>query len=1009
MFYRLLLLILIAGSSLLAEPSIAEVQQAVSQNPALLETPQAKALMQEKGVTIDEINQKLSDTTTNVESEQTTSDIVENDIETTISEKTADEENLNRGSKIAKRINPFSYKTEVNIRTEAGAKQQSANLSKLTRYSASFYANKNTLDVSSLPTPDDYIVSTGDTIGIHIYGDRDTNYKLTIRNDGTLEVPYIGPIKIAGMTFVEAQKHLMLQLKSNFKNSDMTINIDKYSTIQVTLIGDVKSPGVYNLSSFSRVKDLLIVAKGVRETGSVREIIVKRNSKVIAKLDFYDLLFKGNTTDSLLLKQGDVVVIQKAEKLVSIDGYVNNTSIFELKDNESLEKLIEYAGGMKPDAAKAEIKIDRYSDNSKFETFKVSYEDSKNFQMKNGDKVYIYPLDFSAKNSINVYGNIIRPGSYKLNDKKTLNEFFKISLKDGMKKFFLPNTNFEYGVIHRYSDDLKESSKSFNLLKVINNEEEVTIAPNDKIYIYSLTDIYTNSYVTTKGSPLLKAGKLQYIEGMTIQDAINASGINGVLDDQIRVTTYVTDDLMPKTLFYSLESEGNTLLNPYDEVEVYDYYSTHILEPVSIKGEVVNPTTVYYEKGMTAAKLLSIAGGFNKTAYTKSLNILRYYVDENQTRQQKVINYNLDETTLDKIYLEPYDEIRISKILAWEAQDYDVVSISGEVHNPIQVKFGSGMNLSDLIVMAGGLTKRAYNKKIEIVRYYVDENQTRQRDILEIDLQNKDFSEIALQAYDEVKIFTIPNWSEKKSITLLGEVKFPGVYTVDKNERLSDVLKRAGGFTNEAFLEGSVFTRERIKNSQIKQYNESLAKIKKDLALYSAMPANAKNAASSTINTNALDSVIKEAEQYQPIGRVSLTIDMNIDNFVNSEFNLVLEDGDTLTIPSQIDTVTVFGEVFNPTSFVYTSNKDVYDYIAMASGLSRAADENNIYVIHADGTSEPINRGLFSSNIKINKGDTIVVPMYIKEANTLDVWDSVSKILSSFALTIAAMNSLGVF
>ena len=122
----------------------------------------------------------------------------------------------------------------------------------------------------------------------------------------------------------------------------------------------------------------------------------------------------------------------------------------------------------------------------------------------------------------------------------------------------------------------------------------------------------------------------------------------------------------------------------------------------------------------------------------------------------------------------------------------------------------------------------------------------------------------------------------------------------------------------------------------------------------------------------------------------------------------MLQNGDTLTIPTLIDTVTVFGEVFNPSSFIYNKNLDADDYINLASGYSRAADDDKIYVIHADGTSEPINAGWFSADATIRKGDTIVAPIYIKEQNQLDVWNSIAKIFSSFALTAAAVNSLGV-
>ena len=175
------------------------------------------------------------------------------------------------------------------------------------------------------------------------------------------------------------------------------------------------------------------------------------------------------------------------------------------------------------------------------------------------------------------------------------------------------------------------------------------------------------------------------------------------------------------------------------------------------------------------------------------------------------------------------------------------------------------------------------------------------------------------------------------------------------------------------------------------------------------MPANAKSGASSigASGASALDQVTADAKKYQPIGRVSMEIDQNLTQFKTSVYNITLQDQDTITIPQNIDTVTVFGEVYKPSSFIYNAKASADDYIKMASGLSSGAASDKTYVIHADGTSEPINNGWFSRSVKIAKGDTIVVPLYIKEYNNLEIWDSVSKILSNFAITAASLKTIG--
>lgn len=925
MLFKLFFLSLLPILVLYAEPSMAEVKQAVMQNPALLNTPQAQAAMQEKGVTLDEVKQKLDvkATETSKTADVVTTD-VKNDIEvdkvdtdksTTETTDTETDKAIQDAHATDSGMNPFAYQTSENIKKKLLKKQLFFSENKLARYSNRFFANKNQIDIASLPTPSNYIISTGDVFNINIYGDREKEFSLDVQNDGTLQIPFLGPIKVGGMSFADAKTYLTSKLSQHYKTSNFNINISKYSSIQVTLVGEVKAPGLYNIASYSTVKDLLNNANGIQKNGSLRDIIIKRDSQIIAHIDFYDLLFKGEDFGSILLKHGDIVMIKQAKILVSIDGLVNNAAIFELKENEKLNTLIKFAGGMTPDASKINIKIKRFKDNSTSETFEIAYSQAKNFKMQNGDKIYIYPLDFSAQSSVNIYGNIIRPGNYNLGTSKTLNELLKKNIEFGAKKFFLPQTYFEYAVLKRYNEKLTYTVESFDLEKVLNNTQTVLLKSQDEIFIFNQNDITSSAYVTTVGTTLMKAGKLQYYNGMSVKDAIHASGVNGVIDDKIRLTTFNTKDFMPITKFISQEKDGNTTLSPYDEIEVYDYYNSHILEPITIQGEVVKPMSTFYEKGMNVAKLLKFAGGF---------------------------------------------------------------------------------------------TKRAYTNNIEIIRYYVDEKLVRQRNIIKIDIKDKSLSEIELQPYDEVTIFKIPQWGEKQSVELSGQVNFPGTYTIEEGEQLATLLKRAGGFTNKAFVDGAVFTRESIKQNQIEQYNSSLSQIKRQLAIYNAMPANSKQSASMGQAVNALSEVMVEAQKYQPIGRINIMIDNNLSKIEESAYNIVLKNKDTITIPSSIDTVTVFGEVYNPSSFVYDGEKGFAEYIKLASGYSKAADKESVYVIHANGISEPVNTSWFYANSNLRKGDTIVVPIYIQEFSNLEIWDSASKILSNFAITAAAFNTLGI-
>ena len=915
--------------SLIASPSINEIMAMVNTSPELLNTPQAKAMMEKEGLSVDDVKSKLD--LLNGKKKQNGDDLIINDLNTTYYEdlnatdlnitdnNNTEDKDKNKDENETELLNPFIYKSAQELKKEIlklQLKQEDGKEHKLKRFSQTFFLNANTLNSSSTPTPDNYVLSTGDELSIYIYGSKDKTLDLTINSDGTVQFPYIGPIKVGGLEFAKAKKIIESKLKKIYKGNSFAISISKYNPIQVILVGDVKYPGVYNLTSFSTVKDLLIAAKGIRDDASIRDIEIKRAGKTFANVDLYSLLIDGDTSDMKLLQNGDVVVVKKASILVSVDGYVSNPAIYELKKDEKLDKAIEFAGGLNADASKYNIKIQRFIDNDKIDNFELSLKDVKKYRIRNGDKIYIYPLDSLAKNSITLFGNVIRPGEYNIAN-SSLTNFFKKNLKNGYKNFFLPKTYFKYAVIKRYSKNLNYETISFNLKDVIDGKKDLKLLANDELYIYSEDDIESSKFVKTIGQNLINPGPLLYYKGMTLKDAINASGIIGIIDDKVRVTTYHTEDKTPKTTFYSFSKDGDVKLYAYDEIEVYDYYTKNSLEPISIKGEVVVPLETSYENGMT---------------------------------------------------------------------------------------------LKSLIDMAGGFTKMAYTKRVEIVRSYIDKDQSRRKKVLNIDLTKQSLEDVKLKPYDDVTIFKIPKWNEKKVVILKGEVKFPGEYVIENGERLASVLKRAGGFTEDAFVYGAVFTRESIRLNQIEQYNRSLARIKRELAMYNSMPANVKQSSNMQNISATLNEVMSEAQKYQPIGRVSIEIDKDLDKFEKSEYNIVLEDKDTITIPTQKDTVTVFGEVFNPTSFIYNSDLSAEDYIEMASGLSRSADEDSIYVIHADGTSEPIKSGwwIFASSVEIKKGDTIVAPVFIKEDRYLDIWSSIAKIMSSFAITAASLNTLGL-
>ena len=391
------------------------------------------------------------------------------------------------------------------------------------------------------------------------------------------------------------------------------------------------------------------------------------------------------------------------------------------------------------------------------------------------------------------------------------------------------------------------------------------------------------------------------------------------------------------------------------------------------------------------------AAGMIENTNLKKVQLIRYTKDFRPT-----LKY-IDVTKNPNFKLKPFDEVKLFN--NYNFNPLKPITIKGAVNNPDVYVYSKNMTLKDALLLANWFKDKADKNYIELIRYEVI-NGERVRKIKKLTIKDLNFT---IKPYDEIYVKTIPNWYEKKTVTIKGEVKYPGIYVIEKGEKLSSVIKRAGGFTRNAYLYGAVFTRERVKKMQEKRVKEMVYKLKKKVAIISA---SAKGAGEINLDAKnlieAIDEVAKQAEKLKPIGRIALILDKNLTKFESSPYNLVLENNDTLYIPPKKDSIVVLGEVLTPTSFVYTTNKAL-DYIKLAGGVTDLGDEV-YFVVHANGFTQKGSIGRwFSKNIKVKPGDAIVVPIKIKTSTWYSITKDMSSILYQLAITAASLKTVGAF
>jgi protein involved in polysaccharide export with SLBB domain len=344
-----------------------------------------------------------------------------------------------------------------------------------------------------------------------------------------------------------------------------------------------------------------------------------------------------------------------------------------------------------------------------------------------------------------------------------------------------------------------------------------------------------------------------------------------------------------------------------------------------------------------------------------------------------------------------------------------VVHVDGRVKVPGEYPLESGMKISDLVRAGGGLSDAAYGGKAELTRYRVEDGQTRRTELIEVDLaqamRGNPKEDLQLQPFDILSVKEVSQWHTQESVTLAGEVRFPGRYDIKRGETLVSVLARAGGLTEYAFPEGSVFTREELKRREQDQMDILAQRMQTELAAMAV--AGVASGAPGSGNANVIavgQSLLGQLHAQKAVGRLVIDLPRMMHTHPGSSFDVILRDGDQLIVPRFQQQVTVIGEVQSATSHLYSPGVTRDDYIALSGGTTRRADRSRIYVVRANGSVVAAEGHrwfeLTGSQMQIKPGDTIVVPLDTERLPALPFWTAVTTILYNVAIAVAAIHGL---
>ena len=604
----------------------------------------------------------------------------------------------------------------------------------------------------NIPTPLNYRLGAGDEVIIDVWGSNEATIRQTISPDGFINIPNLGVVTLNGMTVREAEQYLRKKLAQIYPvdgedaASDFKLTLGNIRTIQVSVTGEVVVPGTYSISSLSNIYNALYCAGGVNDLGSLRKVQLVRNGKQKAVVDLYNFILNGMLPDGLTLEDGDVINVPLYLSLVNIEGSVKRPMYYEMKDGETVQDLLGYAGGFAGDAYRSNINVVRQN-GVEYQVYTVDSNLFSAFILKDGDALTVGALIDRYENKLEVKGAVYRPGIYQLGDGiRTVSEL--IAKADGLKGDAFTNR----ALIHREREDLTFEVISVDVKAVLSGQApDIQLQRNDILYIPSIYDLNDIGTITIEGE-VATPGTFVYEANMTVEDIIMQAG--GLLESASTVRIDVSRRIknpaskeQPDSIAnvftrsfkdgYVVSEDLDFVLLPYDYVNVRRSPGYAEQGKVKVSGEVIFPGDyVLTHKNERLSDVIARAGGLNKWAYVKGARLIRHTLAEERNRTRSgmtvlttgkdsvnVANLDLDETYSVGIDLEAAlaapgsdaDLVLRQDDMILIPEYINTVKISGNVMYPNVVAYNSGMSVRDYVEMAGGYGYRSKKNKAYII------------------------------------------------------------------------------------------------------------------------------------------------------------------------------------------------------------------------------------------------------------------------------------------------------
>ena len=616
----------------------------------------------------------------------------------------------------------------------------------------------------NIATPQNYRLGPGDAVFIDVYGASQKTIESTVSPDGYVTIENYGPVQVSGLTVSQANAKLRSTLGSRYSSSQIKLTVGETRSIMVNVMGEVKAPGTYTLSAFATVFHALYMAGGTNDLGTLRNIKVYRNNRLVSVVDIYDYMLNGKLTGNVRLADNDVIVVGPYDCLVNITGKVKRPMWYEMKTNESVGSVLKYAGGFTGDAYTKSVRVIRKT-GKEYSVYNVDEFDMSSFHISDEDSISVDSILPRFSNMVEIKGAVFRPGMYQVGDDinsvRTL-----IEHAEGLKE----EAFTARAVMHRMKKDRTLEVVPVDVEGILSGKvADVPMQPNDVLFIPTKQEMMEERTITIHGE-VNYPGIYKYASNETLEDfVLQAGGLkNSASTVKVDVARRVTnpkaltnDSIIARTYTFSLkdgfviDGKPGFVLMPFDEVYVRKSPGFYKQQNITVDGEVMfSGTYTLSKKEQRLSDIIKAAGGINDRGYAAGATLVRRINESERKRLEAAkkmaleqyetvaaeeaarTGQKMDLTNSERIKKFQIEDtysvgIELDKALANPGSDADIVlregdrivvpqytgtvKINGEVMYPNTVGYVKGKKASYYIDQAGGFSNKAKKRQSYII------------------------------------------------------------------------------------------------------------------------------------------------------------------------------------------------------------------------------------------------------------------------------------------------------